>query len=89
LNNGATATHFINLNANVSYTIGAVCDEDCTDIDMSLYDENGNLVSEDVLEDNYPVVNVAPIRNAQFRLVLSMFACSIEPCRYQIAAEPN
>jgi hypothetical protein len=32
----------------VSYLIVAVCDQDCRDMDLCLFDENRNLISEDI-----------------------------------------
>ena len=78
----------VGLNANTSYRIVAECDIDCSDIDMWLYDENGNLIDEDVLEDDYPILDVTPIRSAEFTVRLQMFACSIEPCGFQITVQP-
>lgn len=89
LNQGASATHMVNLNAGMSYMIVAGCDVDCSDIDMQIYDENGNMIDEDVLDDDVPVLEVTPIRNAQFRLEIGMYACSIAPCGYQINVEGN
>lgn len=88
INTGASRTHSVGLNAGTSYMIVAACDQDCTDIDMWLYDENGNLIDEDVLDDDYPVLEVSPVRSATFQIRLQMFACSIEPCGYEITVQP-
>jgi len=79
----------VGLNSNTNYQIVAECDVDCSDIDMWLYDENGNLIAEDVLDDDFPVLNVTPVRSAEFTVRLQMFECSIEPCGFQIRAAPN
>jgi len=79
----------VGLNANTSYRIIAECDADCTDIDMWIYDENGNLIDEDVLEDAIPILDVTPIRSAEFTVRLQMFACSIEPCSFEIQVLPQ
>lgn len=89
LRQGQSQSFPVNLGANVSYFISAECDMDCTDIDMWLYDENGNLIDEDVLDDDFPIVEVTPIRSAQFSLRLQMYACSIEPCGFQIVVQPR
>lgn len=89
LYSGQTSNHYVGLNGNVSYTLAAECDQDCSDIDMKVYDENGILVGEDVLEDAIPIVDVTPIRSAQFRVELIMYDCSVEPCGYQVVTVAN
>ena len=89
LNQGQSRNYPVGLNANTSYVISAVCDTDCTDIDMWLYDENGNPIDEDTLDDDYPVLEVTPIRSAQFQIRIQMFACSVEPCGIEITVQPQ
>ncbi len=74
----------IDLDAGTSYMIIAQCDGDCSDIDLWLYDENNNLIDEDVLDDDTPIVEVTPIRNARFRIRTRMITCNVEPCYYGI-----
>ncbi len=84
LRNNQQETVTLNLNAGTSYMMVAQCDNDCSDIDMWLYDENGNLIDSDVLVDDTPIVEVTPIRNARFSLRTRMISCSVEPCYYGI-----
>jgi hypothetical protein len=84
LNAGQERTVTLNLDRGTSYMIVAQCDSDCSDVDMWLYDENGNLIDEDVLVDDTPIVNVTPVRNASFSLRTRMISCSAEPCYYGI-----
>lgn len=89
LNQGQSRNYAVGLNANTSYMISAQCDQDCTDIDMWLYDENGNLIDEDTLDDDYPILEVSPIRSAEFQMRIQMFSCSIEPCGIEITVQPQ
>jgi len=84
LRNGEERSVTLDLNAGVSYMMVAQCDNDCSDIDMWLYDENGNLIDEDVLVDDTPITEVTPIRNARFTLRTRMITCSVQPCYYGI-----
>jgi len=84
LNNNREETVTLNLDAGTSYMMVAQCDRDCSDIDMWLYDENGNLIDSDVLVDDTPIVEVTPRRNARFSLRTRMITCSVEPCYYGI-----
>ena len=84
LDAGQDETVTIDLDAGVSYLIIGQCDGDCSDIDLWLYDENGNLIEEDVLEDDTPIVEVTPIRSARFTVRTRMVTCDVEPCYYGI-----
>ncbi|MBD1914552.1 MULTISPECIES: hypothetical protein [Cyanophyceae] len=57
----------------------ASCDDDCSDLDMFLYDaQSGELVASDTLVDAVPGV-VAPYEG-NFLIELVMASCSVEPC---------
>lgn len=85
LNQGGEKTVTVDLDANTSYMIIAQCDTDCSDIDLWLNDENGNLVDEDVLVDDTPIVEVTPIRSARFTIRTRMVTCDTNPCYFGIA----
>ena len=86
LREGQERTVTINLDRGTSYMIIAQCDGDCSDIDLWLYDENGNLIDEDVLVDDTPIVEVTPLRSARFSIRVRMVSCNVEPCYYGIGA---
>ncbi|EDN66147.1 conserved hypothetical protein, secreted [Beggiatoa sp. PS] len=58
-----------------SYVIAGVCDEDCRDMDIELYDDDGNRVDFDMKSDDKPVVRVTPAWTAKFTLKISMPSC--------------
>ena len=59
--------------------VSAICDDDCYDIDLFLYDaETGDLVDSDTMEDAVPVV-IAPYEG-NFWIEVMMVGCSLEPC---------
>jgi hypothetical protein len=76
----------LTLRRDVDYAIIGVCDNDCRDIDLVLYDDNGNLIASDVQQDDTPMVKVSPRWNAQFTIRVKMASCSNAPCRYGIGA---
>ncbi|APB34035.1 hypothetical protein GlitD10_1710 [Gloeomargarita lithophora Alchichica-D10] len=76
----------ITLKANVSYLLVAVCDQDCRDMDLRLFDENRNLISEDMSPDAVPVVSVTPKRTATFRVQAIMSRCAARDCLYGVGA---
>ena len=72
------------LTKGATYAIIGVCDEDCSDIDLELYDANGNSISVDRADDDYPIVRVTPAWTGQFSLEVDMYNCSASYCYYGI-----
>ena len=74
----------LTLDAGTEYQIVGVCDNDCTDVDLTLYDAAGNVVDSDLLDDDVPIVSVTPSRSGRYRVQVSMAVCSAEPCYYGV-----
>jgi hypothetical protein len=83
---GGTVNYSFQFVAGRSYTILGVCDNDCSDLDITLYDPAGNQVAEDVLTDDKPVASITARRSGRYRATVSMASCSTEPCFYAVAA---
>ena len=84
LREDATAGHTLQLDAGVRYQLIGVCDNDCSDFDLRLFDPQGRMVAEDVLTDDTPVLSVTPNRGGNYTVRAIMTSCSSEPCRYGI-----
>ena len=67
------------------YKLVGVCDENCDDIDMAIYDDKGRLIDEDTLSDDYPIVSLVGARSGRYRIELDMYSCSVEPCYFGFA----
>jgi hypothetical protein len=74
----------MNLNAGVQYAILGVCDNDCRDVDLRVYDPLGNSVGEDVATDDTPVVEFVASTSGQYRVTVIMAACNQNPCYYGV-----
>jgi hypothetical protein len=74
----------LELRAGRAYVILAVCDDDCLDMDLGLYDDSGMLVSQDLKADDHPVVAVRPPRTAVYTVRAAMIHCADPPCRYGV-----
>lgn len=85
LGNQASDNYTFQLKSGSDYFIAAVCDQDCSDIDLKLFDENENLVAEDTTEDGAPIVQVTPRWSGKFRLEVTMYDCSSAPCYYGVS----
>ncbi|MBT5332041.1 MAG: hypothetical protein HOL48_09720 [Porticoccaceae bacterium] len=85
LDEGETDSWSFWLGGGNNYTIIGVCDEDCGDIDLAIFDDGDALVDEDVLEDDYPIVSVSPTSDELFTVDVDMYECDVEPCYFGIA----
>jgi hypothetical protein len=86
LDQGDTINYSFQLVAGRSYTILGVCDNDCSDLDITLIDPAGNQVAEDLLTDDKPVASVTARRSGRYRATISMASCSTGACFYAVAA---
>ena len=66
------------------YQIASVCDLDCTDLDLEVYDEYENLIGADHERDDMPIVAVEPLWTGRFTIRVRMHACSSEPCYFGV-----
>ncbi len=72
----------------VEYALIGVCDTDCADLDMTLFDKQGNFLTEDAATDDAPVLQFVALKG-KYRLGVSMYHCAVEPCRYGVALFSN
>jgi hypothetical protein len=63
---GQVASYTVTFSRGVSYVIFACGDRRAYDLDIYLYDEEGNLIDRDRATDNQPVVTVTPAWTGQF-----------------------
>lgn len=65
-----------------SYKAVGVCDGDCEDLDLAVFDDGEDLVGQDILTDAFPIVDFTVTRPASYRVVVQMVQCSTEVCFY-------
>lgn len=70
----------VNLRAGQDYRIVGVCDSNCTDLDLRIYDPRNALLAEDVLTDDVPVLSVRPTQTGPYTIEVVMYACGARPC---------
>jgi len=83
---GGTERVTLMLQAGVVYQIVGVCDTDCSDVDLVLYDPKGAQINEDVLEDDVPIVEFTPRATARYTVEVAMITCASEPCYWGVQA---
>lgn len=74
----------VTLGAGVTYAIVGVCDEDCYDLDLGIYDGYGDLITQDDSEDDAPVVEFTVTHGGDFTLRVTMYHCEGNPCYYGV-----
>jgi hypothetical protein len=84
LSQSATTMLDVRLDAGTTYQIIGVCDNDCSDLDLTLYDADGKQVDADTELDDVPMVAVAPPHPGTYRLQVQMATCSDQPCRFGV-----
>ena len=81
-NQGTNTSHYVQLSGGMSYVIIGVCDRDCTDVDLRLFDPSGNNIATDVATDDHPTLRFQASMNGNYRLQVEMPNCSHNPCFY-------
>ncbi len=74
----------VNLRKGKSYGIVGVCDRDCRDLDIALYDSRGNLIASDLQDDDIPAMSITPSRSGTYRIRVDMASCNTNICYYGI-----
>ncbi len=74
----------LTLHAGRRYALVGVCDSDCKDLDLALYDANGEQVDSDIQNDDVPIVQVTPRETQRYRVKVIMANCQTSPCWYGI-----
>lgn len=64
----------LSLRSNNEYTFFAVCDEHCSDLDLTLF-RDGNVRAADSLPDSLPIISFSPESSGDFILRVTMFDC--------------
>ncbi|MET0181456.1 MAG: hypothetical protein ABW199_01075 [Caulobacterales bacterium] len=70
----------LQLQAGVTYRVFAVCDNDCSDVDLEVYDPSGAFVGRDISTTDIPYVEVTPTAAGQYMARIWLAACESEPC---------
>lgn len=65
-----------------SYAFVAVCDDDCDDVDIVLYDSTGSKVKVDDRESSLAIVGYKAIVSGDHFVRVQMYSCAVEPCGY-------
>jgi hypothetical protein len=84
LDDGASERVALPLGAGAEIFLVGICDADCGDLDLTLYDPSGTQLDSDVEVDDVPIVSTTPRRAGRYSVRVQMAGCSIDPCRYAL-----
>lgn len=85
LRDGESGVVTLTLLAGKTYALIGVCDNDCVDLDLHLYDASDNEVASDTQTHDAPIVHVTPRETGPYQLKVVMTACKTSPCYYGMA----
>lgn len=83
VDNGTDSWNF-SFEGGAEYQIVGVCDEDCSDLDLTIKTSSGTVIDSDTSSDDIPIVTIRPPGNGQYTIEAKMYDCSSEPCYYGI-----
>jgi len=73
----------LSLPGGYEYALMAVCDDDCSDLDLAVL-KSGVELSVDTSQDDWPVVPVTPTGSGDYSVKVVMYQCSTKNCGYQL-----
>lgn len=74
----------VDLTEGVRYMVVAFCDENCTDIDLVLFDPDGGGVASDIFPTDEPVLNLTAATTGVYTVRVAMVDCSADDCAYSL-----
>lgn len=79
---GTSDIKTVNLEGGVEYAIFAVCDEECSDIDLRISGSADSALAEDVDADANPILEFTAPTTGAYSLDMIMFRCGVSSCRW-------
>lgn len=79
-----SASFPVDVRRGLTYAFFGVCDSDCADLDIALYNPSGRLVEQDIRANDEPLLLLQPTVTGQYRVRVTMAGCSVSPCFYAI-----
>jgi hypothetical protein len=84
LSKDATESHEMSVVGGNDYAIMGSCDNDCSNLDLKVYDTAGTMQMQDVANDDTPVLTFTANSTGRYRIEVVMSACSRNPCFYGV-----
>ena len=84
LRSARTASLTLDLSDDSVYAFVAICDNGCGNLDLSLTNEDDEVVGEDTREDPTARISYIDVTNGRHRLEIKMLTCRSGSCRYAL-----
>jgi hypothetical protein len=84
LEGGGTNSHDVVLSQSRKYAIVGLCDEDCSDLDLTVSTPAGTPLASDVQPDDKPYLLFTAPASGTYRLKVTMASCRAAPCAYGV-----
>lgn len=75
----------VNIRRGVEYVLVGACDENCEDVDLTIYNPQGEIVTTDTAMGDAPLLVGASAQSGTFYIEVYMPTCSAEACRYGVS----
>jgi hypothetical protein len=72
----------VTLRKGVRYVLIGVCDDDCGNLNMKLYDDDDYLIAQDTARTTTPDLEIMPEHTQTFTVHMSMRRCDADYCYY-------
>lgn len=82
LSAGNNFTYSSQMNQGGRYVVTGACDQDCTNVDISVTNETGTVIARDEKPDALPEVLVVPSASGKYTVMVMVVECSNEPCYF-------
>jgi hypothetical protein len=82
LKNDATDSWTFYFDEDKESILTAACDNDCSDVDLTVKDSDGKTVAHDTQSDDTPVVRFQPKSSGRYTIDIQMVKCKDEPCYF-------
>jgi hypothetical protein len=82
LKNDATDSWTFYFDSDNESILTAACDNDCSDLDMTIKDSDGKEVARDTQNDDTPVVRFQPKSSGRYTIDIQMIKCKDDPCYF-------
>jgi hypothetical protein len=57
---GDSDEFYFEIDPDITYTVYGACDDDCANVDLVAYDDDGEIVASDEEDDDMPILNIFP-----------------------------
>ena len=84
LRDDETTDHSMDVVGGNQYALMGACDNDCTDVDLKIFDQSGALLMQDIAVDDTPVLLFTANGSGRYRVQVIMATCNRSPCYYGV-----